>query len=208
MGRDGAPGRLRGRGVLGGDARIQLRRVRVEPQADLASPLLDEGGEPVCERWAQPLTLDLRPGARRELRHAAAGDRDPLARPGVHALARAALGDAELAEAGEADLLAPGKRVGDPVEHRLDGVGRGLLRLEAPGDPVDELSLGQCDPSSSFSSKRRRNLTTNGRAYIRSGALTPSSRSVAGDHAPGGHAQPEAGAPRAPPAAPTTWQSR
>ena len=48
----------------------------------------------------------LEAGARREARDLRRGDVDGLARPRMHALARAALGHAELAEAGEGDVAA------------------------------------------------------------------------------------------------------
>ena len=77
-------------------------------------------------KGARPSALDprLQPGPGRESRHAASGDRDPLAGARVDALARSALGDMKLAEAGEVDVLTACQRVRDRVEHRLDGLGR------------------------------------------------------------------------------------
>ena len=87
-------------------------------------------------RVRSALDLRLQPSPRRELRNPAARDRDPLTGARVDALARSALGDAELAEAGEVHLAAAGKRVGDPVEDRFDGVGRGLLARKVAGDAL------------------------------------------------------------------------
>ena len=84
--------------------------IGVEPEANLTAALFDERRQPVSELRghvglsACDLALDF--GLQRrtggEARDLAARDRDPLAGAGVHALARAALGDVEFAEAGEA----------------------------------------------------------------------------------------------------------
>src|ERR1700743_2485468 len=76
--------------------------------------------------WARDSALDfgLERRAGGEARHFAARDRDPLAGARIHALARAALGDVEFAEAGEADLVAGRQRAGDRVEDGIDGVAR------------------------------------------------------------------------------------
>src|SRR6185295_2731525 len=97
------------------------------------------------------LYLGLQPSAGRKPGNAPAGNRDPLARPRIDTLARAPLGDAELAEAREVDVIAAAQRVGDAVQHRLHGIG-GLLLAADPcvaGQPIDELSLGQRSSSSS-----------------------------------------------------------
>ncbi len=140
----------RGRG-LGGRvvvARRGPRRQRawvgVDAQTDLASPFLDEGGEPVGERCAQPLTFAFKPAPAENFgtRPAAIVIRSPVR--GFTPCLGPALGDAELAEAGEADLTAARKRVGDSAQDRLDGIRGGLLAGELAGDAVYELSLGQC----------------------------------------------------------------
>ena len=110
--RDAVLGDRRGRGLGRLSGPSPDRRgsspagIRVEAEADLTAALLDERGEPVGEGRSGPSALDalLETSASGELRHLAARDRDPLAGARVDALARAALGDAELAEAGEADL--------------------------------------------------------------------------------------------------------
>src|SRR5688572_22599377 len=86
----------------------------------------------------------LETGAGGELRHLAARDGDSLAGTRVHALALTALGDVELAEAGEVDGVAGLERIGDPVEDGLDRVSGLLLRLDplVCGNPIDEFSLG------------------------------------------------------------------
>jgi len=52
---DGRRGGVRRRIRALDRAGIEPRRVRVEAEADLASPLLDEGGKPVRERLLQRL---------------------------------------------------------------------------------------------------------------------------------------------------------
>ena len=60
--------------------------------------------------------------AGRELRHPRRGDVNPLGRiPRVHAHPRGAVLRRELPEAGEGDLFAASKRLGDRVEKRVDG---------------------------------------------------------------------------------------
>ena len=116
-------------------ARLEPGRIGVEAEADLAAALADERGEPVGEgraRAASALDARLQPGAGGELRHPAAGDRDPLAGARVDALARTALGDAELAEAGEVDLPAPRERVGDPVEDASTASAAAFLLSKLP----------------------------------------------------------------------------
>src|SRR5262245_35510785 len=83
-----------------------------------------------------------------EARDLAAGDEDPLTRPRVHALARATLGDGELAEAGEVDLTTALEDVGDGVEHSVNGLARLLLVADSAvaREHVEELSLGHVGP--------------------------------------------------------------
>src|SRR3954470_20440987 len=84
--------------------------------------------------------LELRPG--RELRHARGGDLDGLAGARMHALAGAALGDAELAEAREVHLAATLQRVLDRLENGIDGLRRlTLAKAGLGGDLIDELGL-------------------------------------------------------------------
>src|SRR3954468_16341300 len=84
--------------------------------------------------------LELRP--RSELRQTRGGDLDRLAGARVHALAGAALGDAELAEAGEVHLAATLERVLDRLEHCIDGLrSLALPKAGLGGDLIDELGL-------------------------------------------------------------------
>ena len=127
----------------------ELGRVGVEPEHDLAAALLYERREPVGEAvarvtraWRRDSALDgvLSAEPAREPRHLAGRDLDPLAGLRVHALTRAAIGDGELAEAGEADLSAAAEGLLDDRQDRVDGLA-GLLLAEAGlvGDLVDEL---------------------------------------------------------------------
>src|SRR5207342_822669 len=92
--------------------------------------------------------LGLQRGAGREARHFAARNRDPLARARVDALARAALSDVELAEAGET---------------HVDGVAGRLLAADAivACQLVKEFSLCHVEapPSPWMGLKVGRNLT-------------------------------------------------
>src|ERR1700759_1488066 len=102
----------------------------------------------------------LQGGAGGEARHFAARDRDPLAGAGVHALTRAALGDVEFAEAGEADLVAGRQRAGDRVKDGVDGVTRRFFAAQTivACQLVQKLSLGHVEiPPRGL--KSRRNLT-------------------------------------------------
>jgi hypothetical protein len=73
--------------------------------------------------------LEARPGS--EARDAAGGDRHRLARTRVATLAGPALGDVELAEAGEVDVLTTPQRILDGADDRVDGVVGVLLRQTA-----------------------------------------------------------------------------
>src|SRR5206468_5129378 len=90
------------------------------------------------------LDLLLQSGAGGEARHLAARDEDPLPRARVHALARAALGHGELAEAGEVHLAPALEDAGDRVQDRIDGLARLLLVADSAvaREHVEELSLG------------------------------------------------------------------
>src|SRR3954467_4442120 len=71
--------------------------------------------------------------------HLPAGNRDPLLRLRVYALAGASLGHVELPKTGEADLAAGPERALDRSEHRLDCLGGVALRqIRLIRDPVDE----------------------------------------------------------------------
>src|SRR4051794_21129272 len=84
----------------------------------------------------------LQPRAGRELRDPRGRDLDGLAGARVHALARAALGDAELPEAREIHLAAAPEGVLDRVQYSVNGLGRIALRKTRRGsDLVDELGL-------------------------------------------------------------------
>src|SRR5690242_18104726 len=100
-----SPDRDRGPGIPGCGA---LRRA---PQ----------GGRRTAWRLSA-LDLLLQSGARREARHLAARDEDPLAGAGVHALPRTALGHRELAEAREVHLASALENAGDGVQDRIDGL--------------------------------------------------------------------------------------
>ena len=119
----GGRGRGRGRSGCGAPRRAPPAGRRREP-APSASAALDLG-------------LQRRPG--REARHLAAGDRDPLAGARVDALPRAALGDVELAEAGEVDVAAVLEDVVIASSTASTASARGLLAADParrrPADP-------------------------------------------------------------------------
>src|SRR3954451_14993433 len=74
-----------------------------------------------------------------EARRLGGGDLDRLAGLRVAALAGGALGHAELAEAGQADLIAPGQLAGDLVEGGLDGLlGLTIAQAGLLGDGLGE----------------------------------------------------------------------
>jgi hypothetical protein len=103
----------------------QLGRVGVEAETDLTAALLNERRKSIGETGqgaSAAFDLGLQSGAGGEPGHLAARDRDPFAGAGVDALARAALGDVEFAEAGESDLLAAAKGAGDGLENSIDSV--------------------------------------------------------------------------------------
>jgi hypothetical protein len=110
----------------------QIGRVGVEAEADLTAALFDERRKSIGEIDQGLLAFDFglqrrtggKPG------HFAARDRDPFAGAGVDALARAALGDVEFAEAGEGDLLAAAKSVGDGLENSVNGVAGSFFAAE------------------------------------------------------------------------------
>src|SRR5687768_5987811 len=92
--------------------------------------------------------------ARREARDLARGDLHRLARARVAALAGAPLGDVELAESGERDLVTRAQGNLDRLQDRVHGRTGVLLRQAAVvGDPLDEIRLRH---SSSFVPRRGR----------------------------------------------------
>src|SRR5262249_55672726 len=84
--------------------------------------------------------LEARAG--REARHPAGGDGHRLAGARIAPLASAALGDVELPESGEVDVLAGLQSALDRAEDSVHG-GSGVLLAETArtGDTVDELAL-------------------------------------------------------------------
>src|SRR3954470_9563475 len=81
-----------------------------------------------CRTGLAALQGLLQAGARTELRHARRGDLDRLAGARMDALARAALGDAELAEAREVHLAASLEGVLDGLQKGVDGLAGVSLR--------------------------------------------------------------------------------
>jgi hypothetical protein len=110
----------------------QLGRVGVEAEADLTAALFDERRKSIGEIDQGLLAFDF--GLQRrtggEPGHLAARDGDPFAGAGIDALARAALGDVEFAEAGEGDLLAAAKSVGDGLENSVNSVAGSFFAAE------------------------------------------------------------------------------
>src|SRR3954451_13582822 len=109
----GSPTRARGRGRGGGGGGSRSANARLTRPPDVL-------------RLAR-LDGVLQSRARAEARHAAGGDLAPLAGLRVHALASAAVGHRELAEAREADLAPTAERLLDDVQHGVDRVARFLL---------------------------------------------------------------------------------
>jgi hypothetical protein len=141
----------------------QLGRVGVEAETDLTAALVDERRKSIGEAGqgasaAFDLGLQSRTGG--EPGHLATRNRDPFAGAGVDALAGAALGDMEFAEAGEGDLLATAQCVGDGLEHGVQSIAGSFFAAESliAGKLVKKLSLGHVlDPPRGFEDGR--NLT-------------------------------------------------
>jgi hypothetical protein len=144
----------------------QFGRVGVEPEADLTAALIDERRQSIGEAGqgasaAFDLALQSRTGG--EPGHLAARDRDPFAGAGVDALARAALGDVEFAEAGEGDLLTFAQSAGNGLEHSIDGVAGGFFAAKplVASKLVQKLSLGHVlDPPRGFEDGRNLTVAT------------------------------------------------
>src|SRR5205823_12248666 len=98
---------------------------------------------PACPDGPRLLDGLLQARAGGEARNLARRDGHRLAGAGVATLARAALGDVELPETGEAHVLTTLQRV---LDGRDDGIDRGagvlLAQAAGPRDLVDELRLG------------------------------------------------------------------
>ena len=139
---DGVGGALGGVGA-GPRLRVERGGVRVEPEDHLAATVRDRLGQPVREGLRQlPLTFDLSPAPAENF-----GDLPPgmVIRSPVRGLTpwrgpRSVTWNLPKPVKLTSSPLA--ERVGDPVEHRLDGLGRLLLAAHLAGHPVDEVRLG------------------------------------------------------------------
>src|SRR5205823_450303 len=114
------------------------------PANRATSPILKNGlsGISATGRLRVERVLEDLAGLERE--HAAGADGDLLARLRIASDARVLVAHHEVAEAGDLDLLAPLQRLLDGVEHRLDDLGRLLLRKSAYlfVDVFDDVGLG------------------------------------------------------------------
>src|SRR5215211_6247517 len=108
----------------GGLLELEWRREGLVPAAAVAAAF---AAAVLRAAAAAPLHGALERAPRRELRNGRRSDLHALARARVHALARGTIRGRELPETGEVDLTAPTERVGDRVQHGVDG----LLRVAA-----------------------------------------------------------------------------
>ena len=88
--------------------------------------------------WVSPLDLRLEARPGRELRHLAAGNRDPLAGAWVDSLTRPALGDRELAEAREVDVLALAAATSSMPSSTASTASEAFLLAADPAVPADQ----------------------------------------------------------------------